>query len=518
MLTQKSRLLCAASLIAIFSAGSATAEPTRVSDERIEALQAQIRQLERELGSIKRTVNAAKPAVAYVTLPSKAPAPPPTALVKMSSGNRPSICSADGLNCISLTSRLHFDFGGYKYRPNTIATAPQWLDNGINARRARIGVLGTFMGDWNYALIYDFGGSSDGFGGSVASSGGITTGLLPGGGASGIQNAYLSYTGIKPFGGTLAIEGGYMDALFTLDEATSSNDILFMERASPGVIATNIAAGDFRSVAGIRWYNDWAWFGAYATGPTSGAIHSASSAFPPGVTEQYGTFGRMAFQLINEKTYSLHVGGGIEALLRPPVNLVTGTQTLTLGDRPELRLDPTTLISTGGIANVIGAQVYNFEAAATFGPFYAQGEYFRYKVERQSFTGRPDLQFEGWYAEAAFSLTGETRSYNAGNAAYNGIVPNTPFSWNSGGWGAWEIAGRYSAVNLNDRLGFAAPDGVAGGKQTIWTAGLNWYVNRNIRFMFNYLYANIDKQVSPTNTADIGSEFNAFAGRMQVAF
>ena len=40
------------------------------------------------------------------------------------------------------------------------------------------------------------------------------------------------------------------------------------------------------------------------------------------------------------------------------------------------------------------------------------------------------------------------------------------------GWGAWEIAGRHSVIDLNDRLGFV--DGVAGGKQTIYTAGLNW--------------------------------------------
>ena len=43
-----------------------------------------------------------------------------------------------------------------------------------------------------------------------------------------------------------------MDLPYTLDEATSSNDLPFMERASPGVVATNIAAGDFRSFAGIR--------------------------------------------------------------------------------------------------------------------------------------------------------------------------------------------------------------------------------------------------------------------------
>src|SRR5262249_32018136 len=27
----------------------------------------------------------------------------------------------------------------------------------------RLGGVGKFMGDWNYALVYDFGGSSDGF-------------------------------------------------------------------------------------------------------------------------------------------------------------------------------------------------------------------------------------------------------------------------------------------------------------------------------------------------------------------
>jgi Phosphate-selective porin O and P len=138
--------------------------------------------------------------------------------------NRPTICSADDQNCVSITSRLHFDAGGYDYRPNTAATVPQHLNDGVNARRARIGVLGKFAGDWNYALIYDFAGSSDGFGGT-ASAGGTAVGFLPGGGLSGIENAYLSYTGFKPFGGKLAIEGGYMDLPYTLDEAMSSNDI-----------------------------------------------------------------------------------------------------------------------------------------------------------------------------------------------------------------------------------------------------------------------------------------------------
>src|SRR5260370_24393492 len=77
-------------------------------------------------------------------------------------GNRPTICTADNLNCVAITSRVHFDVGGYDYRPNGAATVPQRLDDGGNVRRARIGLIGQFMGDWDYALIYDFGGASAG--------------------------------------------------------------------------------------------------------------------------------------------------------------------------------------------------------------------------------------------------------------------------------------------------------------------------------------------------------------------
>ncbi len=106
-----------------------------------------------------KAVNVAGANAAY---PAKGPVLHPDAVVHMTN-NRPTVCTTDEQNCISITSRLHFDGGGYDYHPNTAATTPQKLDDGVNARRARIGVIGKFLGDWNYALIYDFGGSSDGF-------------------------------------------------------------------------------------------------------------------------------------------------------------------------------------------------------------------------------------------------------------------------------------------------------------------------------------------------------------------
>ena len=162
------------------------------------------------------------------------------------------------------------------------------------------------------------------------------------------------------------------------------------------------------------------------------------------------------------------------------------------------------------------AAVFSVEAAATYGPFFVQGEYYWYNIGRREFTGLPSLNFNGGYVEAAFVLTGETHTYNAGAAAYNGIIPAHPFSLTSGGWGAWEIAARVSKIDLDDQL--ATANGIAGGRQTIFTAGLNWYANRNVRLMFNYLHGDIDKQVSPTNSSDAGSRFDAFAMRTQVAF
>lgn len=526
-------------LAGALGASQAQAQSASSSDQEIALLKQQLKMLEQKLDKLQNQTAAntaatakaraeakaeakaearseAKAVVANANaaIPVKGPVAPSGVVVTMPN-NRPTICTADGANCVAITSRVHWDVGGYDYRPNSASTVPQKLDSGENVRRARIGVAGKFFNDWNFALVYDFGGSSDGFGGAAAGSD-------PGGGVSGIENAYLSYTGLKPFGGKMAIEAGIMDLPYTLDEATSSNDIMFMERASSGVVATNIAAGDFRSAVGARWYNDVFWAGAYATGPTTGAIHSANAAVVPAATEQYGAVARVAGQIVSGQDYSVHLGADAQWLIQPSRNLVTNAQTVTLSDRPELRLDPTTLVTTSAIANASGAQVYSVEAAATYGPLILQGEYFWYNVDRSANTGlppfgAPSAKFQGGYAQAGYVLTGETHTYNAASAAYNGVKPAHPFSLDGGGWGAWEIAGRFSTVDLNDKL--TTPTGIAGGRQTVYTLALNWYVNGNVRFMLDYLHGNVSKQtLPPAAFANAGSNFDAVAMRTQFAF
>jgi phosphate-selective porin OprO and OprP len=569
-------------IVGICAAGSANAQSSAPDLDKVDRLQHQVEQLQEQLRDqikqVKKDLSEAKKKAAEA---NAAPSPfdgayaadipngvaktstaPPHAIVLMSPTNAPSICTPDQLNCIGLTGTLHLDVGGYNYRPATglgiastgvpvaPSTVPQQLDDGINVRRARIGVLGKFMGDWNYNLTYDFGNSSDGFGG-------LAPGSLPGGGTSGIEQAYLSYTGLTKYTGLsgLAIEGGYMVVPYTLDQSTSSNDTMFMERASSQVIAANIAAGDFRSAGGFRGYNDWVWAGGYFTGPTSGAIHTdttsvttlatvpagcsgtipaglkCSAATPvnvitAGASEQYGTTARVAFQALQGQNYSLHLGADFEELISPPVGpastAVAGKRTLTLSDRPELRVDPTVLLNTGAIANVSNAEVYSLEAAAGWGSLFFQGEYFWYRINREvpsNATPSPPssaLGFNGGYAEASWTITGEHRTYNPATGAYGRIVPNNPVNPSGTGWGAWELAGRYSVMNLNDELGNIA--GIAGGQQTIYTAGLNWYVNNNIMFKLNYLHGIFEKQFSALSNANVGANFDAIAGRMQIAF
>ncbi|MEJ0023880.1 MAG: porin [Alphaproteobacteria bacterium] len=62
---------------------------------------------------------------------------------------------------------------------------------------------------------------------------------------------------------------------------------------------------------------------------------------------------------------------------------------------------------------------------------------------------------------------------------FRGIRPAKVFDPSKGQWGAWEVAARYSNLDLNDHEGVsgsAVPaGGIRGGEQDITTVGLNWY-------------------------------------------
>jgi phosphate-selective porin OprO/OprP len=520
----QNRLLGGVALCALASA--ACAQTPQVNTQ-LQLLQQQIQQLQQQLQTLQNQVTAQAQ-----TPVAPAPAAPaaPTPHVTQSAGNRFGLESADGQYSIGLTGRLHLDFGGYpSYHQDSHFTTPSDLNDGVNARRARLGITGKFAGDWNYTFIYDFGGSNDN-GPASASTGGA-----PNAGATGgIQSALINYNGLYHGPYPIAFDVGYADTFFTLDEATSSNDIMFMERASPQVIATQFNAGDFRSAVGVRSNDDRYWAGVYLTGPVSGGNHSIGTS-----GEEYGAFGRFTYQALVGPNYSFHVGVDADALLHP-ATATTGLTSLVLSDRPELRIDPTSFLTTtigpttatSQAGQVTGGTVYGLETAGGYDNLFFQGEGYNYRVDRMNL---PDNSFWGGYLEGSVTVTGEHRNYLPGTGAYSGIIPTHPFSLSAGTWGAIELAARLSYVNLNDNFMPSAGNGVStltnsveGGRQTVYGLGLNWYVNPNIRFMFDYMHAVVKKTNGVTATGaactsatcgeQIGADIDEVGGRMQVAF
>jgi phosphate-selective porin OprO/OprP len=396
--------------------------------------------------------------------------------------------SSDGKYSIGLTGDVQFDSGVFPdFHPDSRVVGPQALSNGVNARRARIGVTGTAGGNFAFALVYDAGNSSDQT-------------------ASGIETAQISYS----------------NTFFTLDRATGSNDTLFMERSSPANIATNFNAGDNRANAGVRFFGDRYWVGGYLTGPASGDSHTLTG-------ERFGAFERVAVQALKGPDYTLHLGFGFDQLIRAPNTGIGTANVLTLSDQPQLRIDPTSLLSTGVIGTathpVTSGYVLDAETAATFKNFFWQGEYFSYQVDR---LGLANANFDGGYGELSWILTGENHRYNPQAASYFRISPRHPFSFKDGGWGAWELAARVSYVDLNSNFlaGQALskyPAAVDGGIQRGYSVALSWYPNDLIRLILDYeriVYSKVNGTAvtgAPLGVP-VGASFDAIALRAQVAY
>ena len=165
------------------------------------------------------------------------------------------------------------------------------------------------------------------------------------------------------------------------------------------------------------------------------------------------------------------------------------------------------LVNTGKLISD-GADIINPELALVFGPFSVQGEYFDASVARD--TGG-DLHFSGFYAYASYFITGESRHYVASQAGFGEVKPKRNFGLKSGsGWGAWEAGLRYSFLDLND-------EDIQGGEEKNLTAGLNWYLNPNIRIMFNYIFAHVEDSNAGTRFLENGNT-NIFQTRFQIAF
>jgi phosphate-selective porin OprO/OprP len=159
------------------------------------------------------------------------------------------------------------------------------------------------------------------------------------------------------------------------------------------------------------------------------------------------------------------------------------------------------------------------EVVGQYGPVSFQSEFYASQVTDDNGAGgvgTEALGFKGCYAEVMYFLTGENRNYNRQRANWERVVPyedwvRVPGEYGRAcGHGAWQIGARYSYVDLNDKA-------VHGGQESEFTLGLNWFLNPNLKFQFNYDATYRDEETVAAGSASNGW-INGFGTRMCLDF
>jgi phosphate-selective porin OprO/OprP len=509
---RKSVLAAALFACAAAPAQAADTHGSPRDDARIEALESKLQDVQAEIADLKRSTSD--------QVADQQKQRESAVSVKLDNG-RPTFSTAEGKFTAAIRALVQFDWGYYMQSHAAAAFPSAYgsdLSSGANFRRVYLGLQGKLFGDFSYNLNFDFGGS----GGTEA----------PGH----IQSVYLEYDGLAPF----AIRAGAYPAPANLEDSTASGDTIFLERNAPSDLQRNLAGGDGRDAISLLYLGDRL-FGAFSY--TGNKVQETGNIFG----EQQSLLARGSYLFYSDPdvhwlvgangTYVMHPAGLLARnTVFPSTALANGTarETFALSDPPELTVDENAfkLANTAALSANHVTQ-WGVETAGNFFNLYGQAGYYSFAVDRApenftvfsaSATSGPALvaphndHFSGWYVQAAWTLTGEERTYNSATGAFAPPKPADPFDLEKGGWGAFELAGRYSDLDLNDRTldpanvvtGWSGSsktytyyNTVRGGDQRILTAALNWYPLSAVKLGLQYQVIQISRLQSGSTPSSL---------------
>jgi len=161
-------------------------------------------------------------------------------------------------------------------------------------------------------------------------------------------------------------------------------------------------------------------------------------------------------------------------------------------------------------------QHFRFDPQAYYfwGPLGIYGEYVlsdtKYKVADKT-PHTANFNNKAWDVVGSYFLTGEDNNW--------ATLPDVHDSLRFGktGWGAWQLAARIGQISL-DPASFPlyAVKGSAEGA-TSWSVALNWYLNRNVKCIFEYSNTTFDGG-NKTPGSVTGQTEQALLGRLQFGF
>ena len=155
---------------------------------------------------------------------------------------------------------------------------------------------------------------------------------------------------------------------------------------------------------------------------------------------------------------------------------------LTYKAKPEANTAPS-FINTGAF-DANRSNTIMLESYAAKGPFSLLAEYMHTVVKSDALQN-PNLGY--WQIGGSWFITGENRRYNKMTGNPGKLIPRKNFKLRKGsGWGAFELASRYTHTSANDAL-------LTGGRFNRFTTALSWYPNAHFRYQINYGIGNLNR-------------------------
>ena len=306
--------------------------------------------------------------------------------------------------------------------------------DGFEFRRARLFFSGTVYERVEFKAQYDFAGGDADF-----------------------KDVWI---GLKTGAGK--IQFGHFKEFFSLEELTSSNHLAFLERSLNNAFAPGRNSGvGFSGKHGdkVNW--------------GIGAFYDANDFGISSNEDNVNLTGRVAVRPIyrDQGKKLLHIG--IAATHKDRAS------SIRFRARPEAHFTGRFVDTRSFAAD--DALILGLELAGVNDALWWAAEYNQADV---STPGGSDPTFDGGYLQVGYLLGGNHRRYKTSAGAFDRQKPAD--NWGlDGGKGAWEIALRYSTIDLTD-------NGIDGGEEDNLTLGVNWYLNPSTRLMINYINADVD--------------------------
>jgi phosphate-selective porin OprO/OprP len=312
-------------------------------------------------------------------------------------------------------------------------------------------------------------------------------------------------------GGILVVQDAYVDTVFApafriragkgktpfgLERLHAASNLLFFNRAFPTALAPNRDLG-------IQVLGDISGgVVSYLAGVMNGVPDGGSADLDTNDSKDLS--GRFIVRPFNKvstsvlKGLSLAISGSTGRQNGAAVLPVFRTQSL------EQQYFSHNGASADGVRTRYSPQVSYYYK--TFGAF---AEYVHTEMPILKGSVREEIAHEAWQVAGSIVLTGETATDAAA-----GVRPRANFDFGNGHFGAFQVAARYHSLKIDDRA-FTLNLATAGSsrKAEAWTAGLNWYLTPNFKYVFNYERTVFDGDPDGPRKAE-----NALVFRTQVNF